>query len=336
MRFSVFEILVTVFLPITIILAFLWLAKFFLVKKTVGLLKNKRLGGLFILLPILFFITSVQLRNSGFLLKKDFFSLVFGLIIILSFGLLDDLKKKSWSYQAAVQSVLAIILIVAGDSIRHIRWPGGEVFFLGAALGAILTYLWVVVIINSLNWLDGVDGLAGTVSLIAFATLGLLSLTEKVNQPSTAAICFAIVFILTLFLAFNFPPARFYLGTVGIWTLGFFIAVVSLYSGGKVATTSLVLSVPLFDFALVFSERVLRGRSPVMGGDRLHLHQRLIEIGWSHGRITVFIGLVTSALGIGTLIIQTANKIFLLLPISLFFFALALFLLKSRKVARKI
>ncbi len=335
MQFSVFEIFITLFSSILIVLALANFLNQLLSGWLFQALKNKRMGGLFILLVILCFICLTQLRHSGFLLNKDFISLTIGLILILLFGTLDDLKKMSWKYQISIQSLLALILILAGDSIQHIRLPQGEVIFPGILIGIVLTYFWLIIIINSLNWIDGIDGLAGTVSLITFGTLGFLSLTEKVNQPSTAHLCFAMFFLLILFLAFNLPPARFYLGTVGIWTLGFLITTVSLYSGGKVATTALVLSIPIFDFVLVSLERILKGRAPVFGGDRLHLHQRLIACGWPAWKVTLFLGAVTAALGIGALIFQTANKIFLFLPIALLFFALALLLLRTQKPTKK-
>ncbi len=331
MIFSVFNVLLAICFSFLLLLILgLILRKIFPTIKS-RILGNKRIGGSIILLLAFFAIFWLQITNSGFLLPKDIASLFIGFSIIFIFGLRDDLDGMNWQNQAIVQSILALVIIFAGDSIQHIRLPNGEVLYLASVLGAILTYFWVVIVINSLNWIDGVDGLAGTVSLVTFAALGFLSLSEKVNQPSTAALCFLMVFLLIFFLAFNLPPAKFYLGTVGVWTLGFLISVISLYSGGKVATTALVLSIPILDFLLVFLERIFRGKIPVKGKDKLHLHQRLLEIGWSHFQITAFLGFTTLSLGWAVLIFQTANKIYLFLPISFLFFCLGLILLKNRK-----
>ena len=216
------------------------------------------------------------------------------------------------------------MLIAVDDTIRHIRLPDGDVIYFPHIVGFVLTYLWVMIIINALNWSDGTDGLAGSTGFVSFGVLGFLSLSSLVNQPSTAILCFIVAGSLFGFLFFNFPPAKVYLGTTGSWTIGFLLATVSLYSGGKVATTALVLGIPLLDFSIVSLERILRGRLPVLGGDRLHLHEKLKKIGWSSLKITLVLSSFTFLLGLGTLLFQTEKKIFLLIPLSLFFLFLAI------------
>ncbi len=298
-------------------------------------LKNKRLGGTILIISIFLILVLFQVFTVGFLLPKDFLSLAVGFVVILLGGLWDDLKKISWLRQAIFQSLLALILVLAGDTIRHIRYPDGAVLNLSYLLGGVLTYFWVMIVINSFNWLDGIDGLAGSVGLVSFMVLGALSLTQLVNQPSTAILCFVVAGALLGFLFFNFPPAKFYLGTTGSWLIGFLLATVSLYSGGKVATTAIVLGIPLLDFSIVFLERMLRGKLPVLGGDRLHLHERMKALGWSHLKITLVFGFFTLCLGSGTLIFQNEKKVFLFFPLALLFFALAYFFLSENQKRRK-
>ena len=70
--------------------------------------------------------------------------------------------------------------------------------------------------INSINWIDGLDGLSSGVAIIAAVTLGLISLSTRVNQPLIAVLCFILAGSLLGFLRWNFHPARIFTGTSGV------------------------------------------------------------------------------------------------------------------------
>jgi UDP-GlcNAc:undecaprenyl-phosphate GlcNAc-1-phosphate transferase len=231
----------------------------------------------------------------------------------------DDQEKISWQKQLLFQSAAALLAVIVGDTINHIRLPGGTVFFFPPFFSAVLAYFWIILVIEALNWLDGTDGLAGSIAFITLLTLAILGLYPMVNQSSTTLLCLIIAGVLLGFLFFNFPPGRIYLGSAGVWILGFLIAVISLYSGGKVATTSLVLGIPIFNFVFVTIERLAVGKWPVFGGDRLHLHERLIDQGWEPLKIVLVFSLFSLLLGAGALLSQTEGKFYLILPLAVFF-----------------
>ena len=284
---------------------------------------SKRWGGLVIgfsfLLALLFF----QKNFSGFLLEKDFLSLIGGVVVLLAAGVWDDIKKTSWGEQLLFQFLAASFAVAAGDTIDHIRLPLGEVVFFPVWMSVLGAYLWIIVIINSLNWFDGVDGLGGSISSLALLFLAFLSLNPVVNQPSTALLCLLGCAVVLAATFFNFPPAKVYLGTAGVWIVGFLISVVSLYSGGKIATTALILGLPIIDFLFVSTKRLLQGKKPMIGGDRLHFHESLIDKGWKPFQVTILITFLSFFLGLGAVMTQTKGKFFLfLLLISLFLFFL--------------
>jgi UDP-GlcNAc:undecaprenyl-phosphate GlcNAc-1-phosphate transferase len=296
--------------------------------------KSKRWGGTIVGITVIIFITLFQNVFTGFLLPKDYWSLTLGVIILLIGGIWDDLEKINWLKQLFFQSAAALVAVFVGDTINHVRLPGGTVLFFPPLIAAVLAYFWIIMVIEALNWLDGVDGLAGGVSLITVFVLSALGLTAIVNQPSTTLLCLIIAGALLGFLFFNFPfvlrrsgarPARVQLGSAGIWILGFLIAVISIYSGGKVATTALVLGIPIIDFIFVSAERMLAGKWPVFGGDRLHLHERLLDKGWKPVYIVMLFSSFSLLLGIGTLFTQTNGKLYLILPLGVFFMVLAFF-----------
>ena len=93
-------------------------------------------------------------------------------------------------------------------------------------LGAPLTILWIVAIMNMVNFLDGLDGLAAGVSAIAGLTFSVIALS--LEKPK-AAILSAIVFGACVgFLRHNFYPARIFMGDSGALLLGFVLATISV------------------------------------------------------------------------------------------------------------
>ena len=80
----------------------------------------------------------------------------------------------------------------------------------------LLTTLWIVGMINSINWIDGLDGLSTGVSLIAARDPGhhLAHRAARV-EPIVALLCAVLAGSLAGFLPWNFHPARVFIGTAG-------------------------------------------------------------------------------------------------------------------------
>jgi UDP-GlcNAc:undecaprenyl-phosphate GlcNAc-1-phosphate transferase len=167
---------------------------------------------------------------------------------------------------------------------------------------------WLIGFINAVNWLDGMDGLAGGVGAVASLTMFLLATSALVNQPPLAVMAIALCGALVGFLAFNGYPARIYMGTSGAYFLGFLLAVLAIFAGGKIATAFLVMGFPLLDAFWVIVERLRRGSSPFVGGDRSHLQYNLLDRGWSERRVVFFICLLSALFGAVALYFQGLAK----------------------------
>jgi UDP-N-acetylmuramyl pentapeptide phosphotransferase/UDP-N-acetylglucosamine-1-phosphate transferase len=88
------------------------------------------------------------------------------------------------------------------------------------------------------------------------------------------------------FLFFNFAPARIFLGTAGVFLLGYNLATLAILAPAKWSTALLVLAVPIIDGVWLVIDRIRHGQSP-MKGDRRHLHFRLADSGLSPKRIVI-------------------------------------------------
>jgi UDP-GlcNAc:undecaprenyl-phosphate GlcNAc-1-phosphate transferase len=159
---------------------------------------------------------------------------------------------------------------------------------------------------------DGVDGVAGSVSLVGFFAIFLLSLRPEVNQPPVAILAVIATGVTAGFLFFNMPPARFIAGTSGAYFWGLLLGTLSIFAGTKIATTTLVLAVPILDALWVMIERWRHGVSVFQGDTRYHLHYRLREYGWSDRSIVVAYSLVALSIGLVAPFLSSTGKGWLL------------------------
>ncbi|HUS93672.1 MAG TPA: MraY family glycosyltransferase [Patescibacteria group bacterium] len=203
---------------------------------------------------------------------------ILGSLVFLVGGLIDDFRELSPWAQFAIQFLGAIIAIGHLIFIEVFTNPlSSEVIWIGwQPLALLLTAIWMVLIINSVNWLDGLDGLAAGVGTIAALLFAWHSL--RLGQEAVAAFPLALAGALLGFLPYNFAPARIFLGTAGAYVLGYNLATLSILSPAKIATALLVLAIPILDSVWRVVDRVRRGQSPFYG-DRGHLHFRLADDG---------------------------------------------------------
>ncbi|EKD58925.1 MAG: glycosyl transferase family 4 [uncultured bacterium] len=183
-----------------------------------------------------------------------------------------------------------------GVRLQYVTNPFGGVFlfegFSGHVISLFFSTIWIVFIMNAMNWIDGVDGASGGVTFIGAVTIFFLSLRPEVNQPPVAIITSALLGALGAFLFFNFYPAKILAGTSGAIFMGFILAIMAVFAGAKIATTLLVLSIPIIDALWVVSQRYLSGHS-IFLPDKKHLHFRLLDAGWSHRSICFFYYAIT-------------------------------------------
>ena len=239
--------------------------------------------------------------------------IILSLTILLIVGLLDDKYQNFSPYlRLASQFIPALILVYLGIGINFITNPLGGILHLDALkfLPQILGVIWIVWVMNMINWSKGVDGQMPGVVFIASFILGLLSLKFfDPNQDSVARLSFITAGSALGLLVFNWHPAKIFPGFSGSTILGFMVAVLSILSGGKLATALLVLLLPATDFAYTFLRRILEGKSPVWG-HKGHLHHKLLERGFTHSQISLFYILGSVILGAAALNLSSQGKLF--------------------------
>lgn len=246
------------------------------------------------------------------------------LISLVSFW--DDRRHIPSLFRLCVHFCAAGMVVFSGVSIQYLGNPFGETLFLRDIffwLPEIITLVWIVGFANILNWLDGVPGLSSASAAATGVFLGWLSLTPLVAQPEIALLSFLFAASAFAFFLFNIPPPKILLGDAGAMPYGFLIATLSVFSGGKMATILLVLAIPFFDAAFVIFRRLLRRKNPLIGGDGLHLHDRLRLVGFSDRFLLLSFFLPSLFLGWMSLQLETFGKVLLLAGVVVGYFLLS-------------
>lgn len=278
-------------------------------------------GGLVIILSVLI--------TTGCLLTFDKYliAILSGAIILALVGTLDDIFDISPYIRIGTGLLASLIVVGAGIGIAYVSNPFGSgvipldqprlnFFFAGewrqiwllSSLFAIFFINWNM---NIVNWAKGVDGqLPGFVSVAAIM-IGLLShnFHDVPTQFTTATLSFIVAGAFAGLLIWNWYPQKIMPGYGAGSLAGFFLSILAILSGAKVATTLMVLAIPTADGIFTIGRRILAGKSPFWG-DRGHLHHKLMDVfGWGRRRIAIFYWLSSAVLGILSLYLDTFGKI---------------------------
>jgi UDP-GlcNAc:undecaprenyl-phosphate GlcNAc-1-phosphate transferase len=247
------------------------------------------LGGLAIAAPITLGSLLVVFTSISIDVKNQFFlGLILPSLVIAFIGLLDDLYQlQPWPRfiaQSGVGVITSLILYLSGGGVQIFDHPW---------VNGLLTSLWVITIINALNFMDNMDGLASSLSIVISLSLFILSYLN--SQYLIAALCVALFAACIGFLFWNKKPASIYLGDAGALYLGFLLAAISIRvdvnSGSEVISVIvplLVFAIPVIDITQVVITRVVKGKSPFVGG-RDHLSHLLLNKGLSEVQVLTLI-----------------------------------------------
>jgi len=291
----------------------LWLGKKYNYKTA------KRFGGLVV---ILVFALMILLKRD-LVITKQISGIVFGGLLILLFGLWDDLKNLNWKYQLLFQIIIAVTAISFGVRSDFITNPfGGTIELKNTLIYFLFFIFYFLFFINSLNWLDGIDGLAGSVTLAALAVIFVLSLMPHVNQPAAAILCAAGGGTILAFLIFNWHPAKIIAGTAGAWFFGFLLASLSIFAGAKIATVLLATLIPVLDLLRVIWERYRAGQSVFAGNDGRHLQHKLLKLGLGERQIVFFVTAASVLIGAVALNVSAIGKMIFIVLFSISYFGL--------------
>ncbi len=218
-------------------------------------------------------------------------------VVIFFLGLKDDILVISASKKFIGQLIAAgIIIKFGGIQINNMHGFLG-IYEIPGFAGALFTLFTIIVITNSFNLIDGVDGLAGTLGLMTTLVFG--TYFYMAGELTFAVMAFSLAGSLVSFLIYNFSPAKIFMGDTGSLLLGLINSILVIkfinVAGTPGAVVEIpaapaigfaILLIPLFDTLRVFGLRILDRRSP-FSPDRNHVHHFLLDLGFSHKKVTM-------------------------------------------------
>ena len=242
------------------------------------------------------FLLAALLSIQGYL-NPEFQYFFAAALVIFFLGLKDDLVVLSASKKFVGQVVAASIIIHLGG-IRLDSMHGLFGFEqLPDAFGLALTYLTIIVVINSFNLIDGIDGLATSLGILTMLIFGTYFF--MVGLQAYALLAYSLGGSLVAFLIFNHHPAKIFMGDSGSLMIGLINAIlvikfinvasdpaIAIPIGSTAAIGFSILIVPLLDTLRVFAIRIFKGCSPFTP-DRNHIHHLLLNRGLGHAAITL-------------------------------------------------
>lgn len=247
-----------------------------------------------------------------------------GALLVLG-GSLDDIYELKPKYQAIWPVLAALVIVASGIGVPFVTNPLGGQLYLNSLSFDVLTWggipyrvsliadlftiAWLLGMTYTTKFLDGLDGLVSGITVIGGLIIAAVSLMKEVSQPDTAILALAVSGAYLGFLRYNINPARIFLGEGGSTLAGFLLGVLAIISGGKIATTLLVVGLPLFDAAVVILRRVIKEKRSPFSGDRSHLHFKLLERGISPRQAVFFYWFVAAFFGVATLVLRGWEKI---------------------------
>lgn len=244
-----------------------------------------------------------------------------GTIIFIT-GFVDDLIRLGHKIRLVIQSIAALIMILAGGVVLGdlgMLFSGTFTVPLGW-LEIPFTVFATLGVINALNMIDGIDGLSGVVSFVSLTLIGFLTLIAGDTASFTLVVLLAGGLIGFLYFNLRYPSqrrARVFLGDNGSMLLGFIFAwlLIDLSQGVSPVMTPVtalwLFSVPLMDTASVMLRRIRRKESP-FAADNNHLHHILLNAGFRVEDAVIVIGslqLLFGTIGLAGLLLQLPEPI---------------------------
>lgn len=252
-------------------------------------LPTPRGGGVGIVFSLGLVLTAMLMLR---LVERDFFIAIVGAGgLVAALGFIDDhvSLQARWRFLGHIAASAWVLFWLPPLPAVPIFGIPVNLAYAGPVLGS----LYIAWMINLFNFMDGIDGLASVEAITTALGGGLLWWLTGHGSGWMGAVVFAGCVV--GFLAWNFPPAKIFMGDAGSGFLGLMVALLSLWSGQ--ATPALfwswfiLIGCFMVDATTTLIRRVRRGER-FFEAHRNHAYQYASRRLGAHLPVTLTVGAI--------------------------------------------
>jgi len=220
-----------------------------------------RSGGLGIAIVLLFFLPT----PLGW-------KLLLSLFLAFLSGIFEDFSRAiKPEVRLILQFIAAICAVLLTHSVMVYFGFGITVPYI---VGAFLSILGIVGLMNAVNFIDGFNGLASGIVLLMLLAFGIVA--YQVHNFDVVYIASVIFASVLAFFLFNFPHGKIFLGDGGAYLLGAVVAIIGAFLAANYVLVSpwfvlAVLIYPVWELFFSIIRKLRLGNSPFQPDSR-HLH----------------------------------------------------------------
>ncbi|WP_438989036.1 glycosyltransferase family 4 protein [Polaribacter sp.] len=292
-------------------------------------------GGIAFYISILFTLFLTQKWETGSVI----ITLATSFSIIFFTGLKDDSKNITPRMKLLGQ-LISVGILMFYTEFRITTLHG----FLGIEeihplISVLLSVFLLIGLINAYNLIDGIDGMASVIGIVITTTFGLLFYSLELYFY--LGICVCLLAMILSFLRYNFSSRKkIFMGDTGSLLVGLVLGMLTmrLLSLDIEPVSEIIISrkelplfllsvllIPALDIVRVIFIRFINNKG-VFSADRKHIHHVLVDVGLTHKKASITMGIVNILI---VIMMFNAIRYFGLLASSFLLFLLILLILYS-------
>lgn len=238
-----------------------------------------------------FLASALVLGACGLVPARMLAVLLVGAAPVAVAGWLDDRGhlRARWRFLSHSAAAVAALWLMQGI-------PPVPMFGVAIDLGAgglVLAAVYLVWMVNLNNFMDGIDGIASVEAITAAVGGGLVWWLAT----GTSQWCVPILFAACVagFLAWNYPPAKIFMGDAGSGFVGMVLGLFSLWAGRQAPEVFwcwfILFGCFMVDATTTLIRRVRRGER-FSEAHRSHAYQYASRLYRSHKRVSLAVGAI--------------------------------------------
>ena len=231
-----------------------------------------RLAGFVIFLSLTLFYFSTPIKE----LRHPLAVILISAFPLWILAFIEDIKGNVLHLHrlAGIFFSICVFIFINDFSWPRLSFIGSDFLYKNPFLIKVIFALVIATVVNGVNFIDGMNGLACFSITISFLCLFILA--QRVDDMIFVHLSLLLLGLLSIFILFNFPFAKIFLGDSGAYLLGYLLITMLIIFYGRhpeLSNWGAVVMVFYFAFEVIFSffRKIIVKQSP-LHPDSKHLH----------------------------------------------------------------